>query len=275
MFIQVFEEDEFTALIEVQVGSPILVDQVLLDPIETISVEAPHGDVIQVDVDVTTTAMAVDAQMGIIGEQGPRGFQGEVGPVGPQGPPGGAVITGWWQYNNVTTPPPAPGQLRTVGDGNGPVGSAVVGYLAHTDDDGLVWPDGLIKPKDRVYTRDETGDSWRISVTSVSTPVAGPSGYDTINGVLLSTTASLVKNQRVEINIIRDEEPVVVIQSYRYVQVTADTTWNVTHPLDFRPNITAVDSAGTEILPGDVKYIGTDTVQLIFSSAVGGEAYLS
>jgi len=63
--------------------------------------------------------------------------------------------------------------------------------------------------------------------------------------------------------------------AYRHVQASAATTWSITHNLSFRPNVTAVDSTGQAIWPGAVNYPSATTVQLTFSAAVGGEAYLS
>jgi len=62
---------------------------------------------------------------------------------------------------------------------------------------------------------------------------------------------------------------------YHHVQATAATTWAITHNLSFYPNVTAVDSTGREITPGDVSYLNTASVTLTFSAAVGGDAYLS
>ena len=62
--------------------------------------------------------------------------------------------------------------------------------------------------------------------------------------------------------------------SHRYVQVTASNLWDITHSLGFRPNVTAVDSAGDTIIP-EVRYLSDTQVRLIFSAAVAGEAYLS
>ena len=66
-----------------------------------------------------------------------------------------------------------------------------------------------------------------------------------------------------------------VAEFYRHVQSTASTVWTINHNLGFNPNVTAVDSAGTEIWPGDVIYLSANQLQLTFSAAVGGEAYLS
>ena len=63
--------------------------------------------------------------------------------------------------------------------------------------------------------------------------------------------------------------------AFRYTQPTAATEWDITHNLSFRPNVTAVDSTGREILPGTIDYLSGTSVRLTFSAAVGGEAYLS
>lgn len=63
--------------------------------------------------------------------------------------------------------------------------------------------------------------------------------------------------------------------AYRHIQASAATTWTIPHNLAFRPNVTAVDSTGREITPGDINYTDATHVQLTFSAAVGGEAYLS
>lgn len=62
---------------------------------------------------------------------------------------------------------------------------------------------------------------------------------------------------------------------YRHVQLNANTVWIINHTLSFRPNVAVVDSAGSEIWPGDVTYLSDTRIQLIFSAAVGGEAFLS
>jgi hypothetical protein len=62
--------------------------------------------------------------------------------------------------------------------------------------------------------------------------------------------------------------------AYRHMQATPATVWTVIHNLGFRPNVTVVDSGGTEVI-GNVHYVDDNTVQLTFSAAFGGEAYLS
>jgi hypothetical protein len=65
------------------------------------------------------------------------------------------------------------------------------------------------------------------------------------------------------------------VLGYRHVQATATTVWTIAHNLPFRPNVAAVDSTGREMWPGALDYPDAVTVQLTFSAAVGGEAYLS
>lgn len=62
--------------------------------------------------------------------------------------------------------------------------------------------------------------------------------------------------------------------AYRHVQTTPSVQWNITHNLEFRPNVSVVDSSGREIIP-EVTYTSNIALQINFSAAVGGEAYLS
>jgi hypothetical protein len=64
-------------------------------------------------------------------------------------------------------------------------------------------------------------------------------------------------------------------QSYRHVQSSAAAVWTVSHGLPFRPSVAVVDSTGRTVLPGEVDYLDDATVQLTFSSSLGGECYLS
>jgi hypothetical protein len=65
------------------------------------------------------------------------------------------------------------------------------------------------------------------------------------------------------------------ILAFHYVQAVAATSWVINHNLTFQPNVTAIDSAHTQIFPGSVQYTGAQQVTLGFSAAVAGEAYLS
>ena len=61
---------------------------------------------------------------------------------------------------------------------------------------------------------------------------------------------------------------------YVHIQNTPSTTWTITHGLQFIPNITVFDSGGT-VVEGSYNYPNLNTVELTFSSAFSGKAYLS
>lgn len=62
--------------------------------------------------------------------------------------------------------------------------------------------------------------------------------------------------------------------SYVHSQNTASAVWTITHNLGFVPNIRIEDSAGSDV-EGDVDVIDTNTLQVTFTAAFGGVAYLS
>jgi hypothetical protein len=61
---------------------------------------------------------------------------------------------------------------------------------------------------------------------------------------------------------------------YIHSQLNADTIWIINHPLSFQPNVTVLDSAGTQVF-GDVSYPLPGRIVIEFSSAMGGSALLS
>ena len=58
------------------------------------------------------------------------------------------------------------------------------------------------------------------------------------------------------------------------IKTVASDTWTITHGLQFIPNITVVDSAGT-VVEGSYTYPDEDIVVANFSGAFSGKAYLS
>jgi hypothetical protein len=62
---------------------------------------------------------------------------------------------------------------------------------------------------------------------------------------------------------------------YRHVQASAATIWNITHALPFWPSVVVVDSTKRQVIPGEVLYLSATSIQLTFSAALGGEAYLT
>jgi hypothetical protein len=57
-------------------------------------------------------------------------------------------------------------------------------------------------------------------------------------------------------------------------QATASAIWTINHALGYFPNVTAVDSTGREVV-GDVQYTSINTLNILFTAAFAGSAYLS
>jgi hypothetical protein len=62
--------------------------------------------------------------------------------------------------------------------------------------------------------------------------------------------------------------------AYTHTQSSTSNTWTIAHNLNFYPNVSVFDSAGT-MVEGSVTH--TDETQLIitFSATISGKAYLS
>jgi hypothetical protein len=62
--------------------------------------------------------------------------------------------------------------------------------------------------------------------------------------------------------------------TYVHNQGVSAASWIVEHDLGYFPNVTVIDSGGTEV-EGDIAHIDQNTVTLSFSAAFSGTAYLS
>jgi len=62
--------------------------------------------------------------------------------------------------------------------------------------------------------------------------------------------------------------------SYVYTQGSPSTVWTINHNLNFYPNLTIEDSAGS-IVEGEVAYLSLNSLQVTFSGGFSGTAYLS
>ena len=65
-----------------------------------------------------------------------------------------------------------------------------------------------------------------------------------------------------------------VDKHYTHVQGVPNVQWNITHNLEKKPSVTVVDSADTDVM-GEIIYIDNNNVQLNFSAAFSGKAYLN
>ena len=104
----------------------------------------------------------------------------------------------------------------------------------------------------------------KINQSGGGTGPPGPPGRTPVKGVDYFTDADI-------------EElvgQVIAQASYIYDQITASTTWLITHNLDKYPSVTIVDTTGNVVL-GDVEYISKDQLMVSFSSEFSGKAYLN
>ena len=76
---------------------------------------------------------------------------------------------------------------------------------------------------------------------------------------------------------VTDEQIAVLIPSlvsYKHNQISASSSWTITHNLKFFPNVTAFDSGGT-MVEGNVVHQSNLSLTIGFSAAISGNAVLS
>lgn len=61
---------------------------------------------------------------------------------------------------------------------------------------------------------------------------------------------------------------------YVHSQNTPSTQWNITHNLNFFPNVTVLDNAN-RIIEADIQYLNTNSVRIVMNVALSGVAYLT
>lgn len=67
---------------------------------------------------------------------------------------------------------------------------------------------------------------------------------------------------------------VVPLVSFEHTQSAANASWTITHNLNFFPNVTVLDSAGS-VVEGEITYSDNTTLTVTFSNPISGKAYLS
>jgi hypothetical protein len=86
-----------------------------------------------------------------------------------------------------------------------------------------------------------------------------------------NTTLSVTDDAGVgEVNVTYTAVPA----SYVFTQGTPANPWVINHNLGFYPNVTVVDSGGSNV-EGDISYPSVNQMQISFSGAFSGTAYLS
>lgn len=63
-------------------------------------------------------------------------------------------------------------------------------------------------------------------------------------------------------------------KTYTHTQIVPRNIWNIVHTLNKRPSVSVVDSSGSLVM-GETKYIDDNNIQITFSAAFSGSAYLN
>lgn len=66
----------------------------------------------------------------------------------------------------------------------------------------------------------------------------------------------------------------IKVTNYTHNQVNPSNSWAVNHNMQYRPNLTCYDTAGTEIR-GEILHTDNNNLQINFSAITGGIGYLS
>lgn len=61
---------------------------------------------------------------------------------------------------------------------------------------------------------------------------------------------------------------------FTFTQASPASTWTISHGLGYRPNISVIDSAGSQV-EGNTVWTDTNNLTITFSGAFSGVAYLS
>jgi len=117
-----------------------------------------------------------------------------------------------------------------------------------------------------------------ISVTVVETPIE----VDATNGEIIVTLNPTTVTVEASTTGPQGPQGLQGVQgpagdkvvAYRHIQSETSDTWEITHNLNFYPNVTVIDSAGT-ICEGDINYVSQNSLTLNFAGAFSGEAFLS
>jgi hypothetical protein len=114
--------------------------------------------------------------------------------------------------------------------------------------------------------------------------VSGGSGPELVRDVVYaSTNANALVNFSTSIKRVFVPLPATTINEllakktdahYVHEQLTPESIWLITHPLDKRPSVAVVDSSGREVY-GVIDYLSSSVVRVSFNGSFSGLAYLN
>lgn len=96
--------------------------------------------------------------------------------------------------------------------------------------------------------------------------------YDVIH--FQTSADQVITNDEMQFVTAQEKEQIAQIKRYTHHQLASVDTWSINHNLGKYPSVTIVDSAGTMVV-GDILYIDENNLQVTFSSAFSGKAYLN
>jgi hypothetical protein len=117
----------------------------------------------------------------------------------------------------------------------------------------------VTEPATEVLEVHDPGVAGPPNVLSIGTVVSGNLPAVSVTGVAPAQTLNFV---------------IPTGGTYAHTQYSASNRWEITHNLNYKPNVTVVDSAGT-IIEGSIEYPGPNSIVLLFSASFAGTAYLS
>jgi hypothetical protein len=117
----------------------------------------------------------------------------------------------------------------------------------------------VTEPATEVLEVHDPGVAGPSNVLSIGTVVSGNLPAVSVTGVAPAQTLNFV---------------IPTGGTYAHTQYSASNRWEITHNLNYKPNVTVVDSAGT-IIEGSIEYPGPNSIVLLFSASFAGTAYLS
>lgn len=216
------------------------------------------------------------------------GVPGPAGPPGPPGPPGGDLVAEPGMPGDYVVWGDA-GQLSSQPMSTMMVSGSTIGKVSldtFTDAGSFLMPDGILASE--VPPGGDPDQQFVLAVTS-SPATEDMSGINptvpTVVQAGVQILTMLTDPSKVWRRSFNLDPPVFgqwvlsgqgagLVGTYRYIQDIPAATWTIIHNLGFRPNVSVVDSAGTEVI-GEVSYPDVNTVVIDFSAQFAGEAYLS
>ena len=125
-----------------------------------------------------------------------------------------------------------------------------------------------------MVTNAENPKDWAIYLwnSSTQTPLE-PLFYD-ISLTYISGTGDLIVDEDYLISLLKYDVSGDSDKTFIFTQAVPSIVWNITHNLDKFPSVSVVNNNNI-VINGEVTYIDTNNVQLDFSAAFAGKAYLN